>query len=77
MHSNIKFSINSYGFKDKFHNEEFKKHIGSITSVSQSGTGNSQYGTCWINNGSEAKKIKNDDIEIWLSKGWLKGRKWN
>lgn len=31
-------------------------------STNQSGSKNSQYGTCWINNGIENKKIKKDDF---------------
>jgi hypothetical protein len=38
----------------------------------QSGKRNSQYGTCWINNGKENKKIKKDDP---IPEGFIKGRK--
>ena len=40
----------------------------------QSGKLNSQYGTCWISNGKENKKIKKEDIDIWIEKGYYKGR---
>jgi len=36
-----------------------------------SGSGNSQYGTFWANNGKEAKKFKKDEI---LPEGWSRGR---
>lgn len=36
---------------------------------------NSQYGTCWITNGAENKKIKRDDLDNWISLGYYKGRK--
>lgn len=38
---------------------------------------NSQYGTCWIYNENlrQNKKIKKDEIERWITKGWSKGRK--
>jgi len=38
---------------------------------------NSQYSTCWIRNEelNENKKIPKSDLEEWLSKGWIKGRK--
>lgn len=39
------------------------------------GIKNSQYGTCWINNGTKAIKIKNVDLETYIGQGWLKGRK--
>lgn len=38
------------------------------------GEKNSQYGTCWITNGSENKKIKKEDLDFWLEKGYHKGR---
>ena len=41
----------------------------------QKGEKNSQYNTCWIYNDKENKKIKKEDLEYYLSKGWLKGRK--
>jgi hypothetical protein len=41
------------------------------------GEQNSQYGSCWIHNLDlkESKKIKKEDINQWLEKGWLNGRK--
>lgn len=41
------------------------------------GKENSQYGTCWIYNLKlkENKKIKKEELNQWLDKGWLKGRK--
>lgn len=38
----------------------------------QQGTTNSQYGTMWITNGIDNKKIKSTDI---LPEGWNRGRK--
>lgn len=40
------------------------------------GVKNSQYNTCWITNGIENKKIKNDDLNSFLEKNlnWYKGR---
>ena len=40
----------------------------------QRGEKNSQYGTCWINNGIENKKIKKDDVNAFLNNGWVMGR---
>lgn len=37
-------------------------------------TKNTQYGTCWITNGQENKKIKKELLDIWLEKGYYKGR---
>ena len=40
----------------------------------QKGSKNSQYGTCWITNGKENKKIKTEDIDKYLNLGYTKGR---
>lgn len=51
----------------------YGNYIGKITSIHQSGKGNSQYGTMWIKNPrtKECKKIlKTDNIPI----GWVRGR---
>jgi hypothetical protein len=56
----------------KTHSEETKKKIGEANSIKMKGDGNSQFGTCWITNGTENKKIKKTDK---LPKGWEFGRK--
>jgi len=38
------------------------------------GDKNSQYGTCWLTNGQENKKVKKEDVDLWLEKGYYKGR---
>lgn len=55
----------------KNHKEESKKKIGATNSVKQKGKSNSQFGTRWITNGIENKKIKKEDI---LPEGWKYGR---
>ena len=56
----------------KTHSEETKRKIGDKNSKHQKGFNNSQYGTCWITNEKESKKInKGDDIP----NGWGLGRK--
>ena len=55
----------------KKHKEESKKKIGESNSLKQKGNLNSQFGTCWITNGCENKKIKK--IEI-IPDGWKLGR---
>lgn len=59
------------------HTEETKKKMHESLKGKQSGIKNSQYGTCWIYNLTlkESKKIKLDDLDEWLNKDWLKGRK--
>ena len=44
----------------------------TIKTIDVSGTKNSQYGTMWITNGVENKKIKRDQR---IPEGWYKGRK--
>ena len=41
----------------------------------QRGEKHSQYGTCWITNGSTNKKIKKEELNLWLDRGYYKGRK--
>ena len=61
-------------FEGKKHKEESKKKIGEKNSINQKGSGNSQFGTCWITNGKENKKIKKEEINTYLCDGWYKGR---
>jgi hypothetical protein len=55
----------------KKHKEESKKKIGEANSVKQKGEANSQFGTRWITNGSENKKIKKEQP---IPTGWKFGR---
>jgi hypothetical protein len=64
-------SENGNPFLGKTHSDETKEKIGSLSSIHQSGAGNSQYGTMWITDGSISKKIKNTDN---VPLGWYKGR---
>lgn len=68
-----KYGENAFStFKGKCHSDEAKKAIGEKNSKHQSGSGNSQYGSMWITNGIENKKIPKDcEIPV----GWKKGRK--
>jgi hypothetical protein len=59
-------------FAGKFHTEETKQKMRESQKDKQSGDKNSQYGTCWITNGSENKKIKKTEN---LPDGWFFGRK--
>jgi len=59
-------------FFGRKHTGETKKKIGEKNSISQNGKGNSQFGTRWINNNTESKKIKKTDE---LPDGWTYGRK--
>lgn len=61
------------------HRQETKDKIGKANAIHQTGEGNSQFGKVWIFNEEEKKSIKilKDDLEVWLKKGWKKGRKIN
>jgi len=62
--------------KEKLLSPEVKaKRISSFKKINhQQGKNNSQHGTCWITNGVENKKIKREDINIYISLGFYKGR---
>jgi hypothetical protein len=62
---------------NKKHTDETKKKIGKANSISQAREKNSQYGTCWINNGKKAIKIKHDQLIEYINIGWTRGRKLN
>lgn len=59
----------------KRHKESSKQKIGEKNSISQRGTKNSQYDTCWIYNEAGNKKIKKDELQQYLVAGYMKGRK--
>ena len=40
----------------------------------QRGDNNSQYGSCWITNGQENKKIKKEELDKFIELGYYKGR---
>jgi len=62
-------------FAGKQHTEESKQKISEASKGKGIGESNSQYGTCWITKDGSNKKIKKDDLDIYLNKGWVKGRK--
>ena len=44
-------------------------------SSNNKGVNNSQFGTCWIYNDNESKKIKKEDLDSFINNGWNRGRK--
>jgi hypothetical protein len=62
-------------FYNKHHTEETKLKMSLSQQGKQKGERNSQYGTCWITNNKENKKIKKEDINIYTKCGWVLGRK--
>ena len=67
-----KGTLNYNTFQGKTHSEETKNKIGKANSIRQSGYNNSQYGTCWITNEIDSKKIHKGDL---IPDGWRLGRK--
>ena len=64
-------------FTGKVHSEETKKKISDSSKGKGAGNKNSQFGTCWIHNveTKQCIKIKNTEIDSYISEGWTKGRK--
>ncbi len=63
-------------FEGMTHTDESKRKNGIANSKHQSGTGNSQYGTCWVVHPMQgSKKVPKSELKKWIDIGWLKGRK--
>lgn len=58
----------------KTHSKESKEKIGLTNSKKQQGNKNSQYGTCWITDGTNNKKIKIIDLDSYFAQGYYRGR---
>ena len=58
-----------------------RKKLAKAMSESQTGRGNSQFGTCWVSNleTKESKKIDKTLLDNYLNNGWIKKRiiNWN
>lgn len=63
-----------YDWKNKLHSEESKRKISESKKGQGKGETNSQFGTCWITKDGLNKKIKKEDIDVYLLEGWVKGR---
>jgi len=67
----------TWSFSGKHHTDEHREKMRKIMSESQKGEKHAQYGTCWITKDFENKKVKKEDLPLWLENGWIKGRKMN
>jgi hypothetical protein len=61
------------GFAGKSHTDGWKEDHSIFMKENQKGSKNSQFGTMWITNGTENRKVKKDLDSI--PEGWYKGRK--
>lgn len=61
-------------FKGKKHSKDTLTKLKLKGHNNQTGNKNSQFGTCWITNGIESKKISKKEIDYWSSKGYKRGR---
>ena len=68
-------SIRANAFKNKTHTVETKAKIGAKNAEHQTGEGNSQFGTCWVTKGVKPVKIKKEQLDEYLAKGFIRGRK--
>ena len=70
---------NGHNWEGKTHSEETKRKMSKThkRNGDQKCEKNSQFGKCWIYNLElqENKSIKKDELNTWLEKGWIKGRK--
>lgn len=66
-----KFIQDKLTFRDLKHSQETKEKIGEKSSLNQKGKKNSQFGSRWITNGKENKKIKKKQ---YIESGWKLGR---
>ncbi len=69
------FQTHDGTFLGKQHSEESKQKISNQKKGTGIGKTNSQFGTCWITKNNVNKKIKKEDLDLYISDGWIKGRK--
>lgn len=61
----------------KTHTAEAKLKMSLSKLDTSIGEKNSQYGRCWITNGTLNKTIKCEELHDFIAQGWVKGRKMN
>jgi len=62
-------------FIGKSHSEETKKKISKAKKGQYLGENSSQFGTCWVTNGKEVKKINKSELNTYIDRGFKRGRK--
>jgi len=69
-----KLTVPTYDWLGKKHSEETKKKMSEIKGGTGTGETNSQHGNCWITKDGVNKKIKKEELDIFLIDGWKLGR---
>lgn len=66
----------AFTFKGKTHTDITKQKMSQSHKANGlgRGDGNSQFGTCWINNGTVTKKIDKTELDKYIIEGWTRGR---
>lgn len=62
-----------WNWNGKTHNNETKRKMSDIAKLRTSEQ-NSQFGTYWINNQVESRKIRKEELDQYIKNGWIKGR---
>lgn len=65
--------LNGANHKTK-HSEKTKQKISNSMCGKQTGEKNSQFGSCWVNNGINSIKIKKEQLDEFAQSGYLRGR---
>ena len=67
--------LKSPDWTGKKHKDETRKKMSEIKKGTGIGEKNSQYGTCWVTKEGINKKIKIEELSIYIENNWIKGRK--
>jgi hypothetical protein len=66
---------NTPRFAGKSHSQETKDKMSRSMIGKQTGEKNSQYGTCWVNDGLKSIRIKRTELQNYTQNGFVIGRK--
>ena len=71
-------SVSHLGEKNGFYGKKHNPEVISEMKISRKGKGigfeNSQFDTCWVSNELKTIKIKKEELETYLLRGWIRGR---
>lgn len=72
--NSLGFQKTPFNWSGLNHSAETKKKMSLSSKGKGIGKSNSQFGTCWITNGVENKKIKKTELNNFIELGWKLGR---